>query len=235
MSQPPSAFPALLSMLRRHGLVPALLCSTAAVALLAFRLDWSQGASYVFLLWNLILAWLPYLLALAARWLMVRGQERWWSLGPLAVAWLALFPNAPYLLTDFIHLSQRPVVPMWFDAALLALFAATGWLLGLLSLEIWKHWLQRRWGPVGAWAFVALTSLLCGYGIYLGRVERWNSWDVLADPRRLLSAVHAHATAPGDFPYLLGVTVLFAALLLLSYAAFESLRLRFRRAQWQRS
>lgn len=227
MSQP-STPPAFVSLLRRHGLAPALLCSITAVAMLAFRLDWSQRASYAFLVWNLMLAWAPYLLSLGARVLMVRGRERWWNLGPLAVAWLALFPNAPYLVTDFVHLRQRPGVPLWFDATLLALFAATGWLLGLLSLEVWKRWLQRRWGPAGAWAFVAFVSLLCGYGIYLGRVERWNSWDVLTDPGSLLAAVHAHVSAPAAFPHLPGLTVLFAALLLLSYAAFEALRERLR-------
>jgi len=65
-------------------------------------------------------------LSLGARLLMARGLGRGRLLAPLALGWLALFPNAPYLLTDFIHLHQRPVVPLWFDAALLALFAATG-------------------------------------------------------------------------------------------------------------
>jgi uncharacterized membrane protein len=219
-------------VLRRHGFLPALLCSVAAVGLLALRLDWSERASFAFLPWNLFLAWVPYVLSLVARLLMARGLGRWWLLAPLALGWLALFPNAPYLLTDFIHLRQRPVVPLWFDAALLALFAATGWLVGLLSLEVWKEWLERRWGRTRAWAFVATTSVLCGYGIYLGRVERWNSWDVLAEPGRLLAAMGAHLREPGAFPHLTRLTVLFAALVLLSYAVFEALaaRLRCRRA-----
>ncbi len=226
MSQTP---PAVLSVLRRQGLLPVVLSSAAAVGLLAIRLDWSERASYAFLTWNLLLAWAPYVLSLVARVLLARGQGRVWLLAPLALGWLALFPNAPYLLTDFIHLRQRPVVPLWFDAALLALFAATGWLLGLLSLEVWKQWLERRWGRAGAWAFVAATSVLCGYGIYLGRVERWNSWDVLAEPQRLLSAMAAHLREPRAFPYLPGLTVLFAGLVLLSYAVFELLAARLRR------
>ncbi|WP_164012511.1 DUF1361 domain-containing protein [Pyxidicoccus trucidator] len=232
MSQPPTAPPAFLSVLRRHGFLPAVLSSVAAVGLLALRLDWSERASYAFLSWNLFLAWVPYVLSLVARLLMARGLGRWWLLAPLALGWLALFPNAPYLLTDFIHLHQRPVVPLWFDAALLALFAATGWLMGLLSLEVWKEWLERRWGRARAWAFVAATSLLCGYGIYLGRVERWNSWDVLSEPERLLSTMASHLREPGAFPYLTRLTILFAGLMLLSYAVFEVLvtRLRCRRA-----
>lgn len=227
--------PAILSVLRRQGLLPVGLASAAAVGLLALRLDWSDRASYAFLTWNLFLAWAPYVLSLVARVLLARGLGRAWLLAPLGLGWLALFPNAPYLLTDFIHLRQRPVVPLWFDAALLALFAATGWLLGLLSLEVWKQWLDARWGRACGWAFVAAISLLCGYGIYLGRVERWNSWDVLAEPQRLLSAMAAHLREPLAFPYLPGLTVLFAGLVLLSYAVFEALagRLRHRHAARQ--
>ena len=231
MSQTQTAPPDFLSVLRRHGFLPAVLSSVAAVGLLALRLDWSARASYAFLTWNLFLAWVPYVLSLVARLLVARGFGRGWLLAPLALGWLALFPNAPYLLTDFIHLHQRPVVPLWFDAALLALFAATGWLLGLLSLEVWKEWLERRWGRARAWAFVAATSVLCGYGIYLGRVERWNSWDVLSEPGRLLFAMVAHLREPSAFPHLTRLTLLFAALVLLSYAVFEALvtRLRCRR------
>jgi uncharacterized membrane protein len=214
-----SAPSSLLWLLHRHGLLPALLGSVAAEGLLAWRLDWSQRASYLYLTWNLALAWAPYLLALGARLRMERGGG--WGLLPLGAAWLVTFPNAPYLLTDFIHLRARHGVPLWFDAALLALFAATGWLLGLLSLEVWKQWLEARLGRVGAWAGVGLVSALSGYGIYLGRVERWNSWDVLAEPGALLEAVGSHLRAPGEHPELVGLTGLFAALVLLSYVAFE--------------
>ena len=215
--------PRLLSLLHRHGLGPALLSSAAAVGMLAFRVDWSRHSLYAWLLWTLFLAWVPYGLALGASLLQARGRARWWNVAPLAGAWLLVFPNAPYLLTDFIHLRPRPGVPLWFDAALLALFAASGWLLGLLSLEVWKHWLEARLGRAGAWAFVLATSVLSGYGIYLGRVERWNSWDVLTEPRGLLVAVLSHLRAPEAHPQLLGLTALFALLVSVSYAGFEAL------------
>jgi len=221
----------VLSVLNRQGLWPVLACSVLAMTLLGYRLDVSQRASFAFLAWNLFLAWAPYGFALAARLEMTRGQGRSWLLAPLALGWLALFPNAPYIVTDFIHLRERPGVPLWFDAGLLALFAATGWLLGLLSLEVWKQWLEARWGRVRAWTFVGVSSLLCGYGIYLGRVERWNSWHVLTKPGHLLSAIGAHLTEPLSFPLLPALTLCFAVLLPLSYLAFEALvsRLRCRR------
>lgn len=223
----------LLPFLHRHGLGPALLASAVAEGMLAFRMDWSQGALYAWLDWNLFLAWVPYGLALVASFLRARGLDRAWAMAPLACAWLLVFPNAPYLLTDFIHLRPRPGVPLWFDAALLALFAAAGWLLGLLSLEVWKQWLEARVGRAGAWAFVGGTSVLSGYGIYLGRVERWNSWDVLTEPRGFLAAVLAHLRAPGAHPQLLGLTALFALLVCVSYVTFEALKEGRHGARWR--
>ena len=213
----------VLFLLHHHGLLPVLLSSTVAVVLLHTRLEWSGRMSFIFLPWNLFLAWVPYGLALLASLLQTGGWGRWWNLGPLGVAWLLAFPNAPYLLTDFIHLKPRPGVPMWFDAAMLASFAASGWLLGLLSLEVWKRLLEERLGRVAAWGGVLLFSVLCGYGIYLGRFERWNSWNVLDRPRSLLEAVLGHLSEPLTYRWLVVTTGVFAGLVLLSYLAFETL------------
>jgi uncharacterized membrane protein len=228
MKTPPRS--RLLSLLHHHGLLPALLGSGVAVVLLSLRLEWSGRTSFVFLVWNLLLAWVPYGLALGAGVVHARGRGRWWNLLPLGGAWLLAFPNAPYLLTDFIHLKPRPGVPMWFDAALLASFAATGWLLGMLSLEVWKRLLEERWGRAVAWSGVLAASVLCGYGIYLGRFERWNSWNVVNRPRSLLESVVDHVREPLAYEWLVGTTAVFAGLVLLSYLMFESLRQRRERA-----
>lgn len=213
----------VLCLLRHHGLLPVLLSSTVAVVMLHLRLEWSGKKSFIFLVWNLFLAWVPYGLALWAGLLQARGWGRWWNLLPLGGAWLLAFPNAPYLLTDFIHLRARPGVPMWFDAAMLASFAASGWLLGLLSLEVWKRLLEERLGRVAAWGGVLLFSVLCGYGIYLGRFERWNSWNVLNRPGSLFEAVVDHLREPTAYRWLVGTTGVFAGLVLLSYLVFEIL------------
>ncbi|XXF77765.1 DUF1361 domain-containing protein [Myxococcaceae bacterium GXIMD 01537] len=213
----------LRCLLRHHGFAPVLLCSALSVGLLLFRMEVSGSPAYAWLFWNLFLAWLPYGAAVGASGLAARGWARAWNQGPLAVLWLLLFPNAPYLLTDFIHLKLRPGIPLWFDAAILAVFALAGWLLGLLSLEVWKRRVEERWGPGRAWAFVLGISLLTGYGIYLGRVERWNSWHVLTAPGAFFDAVLSHLREPGAYPQMAGLTVLFTLLVALSYAGFESL------------
>ncbi|MBF5043369.1 DUF1361 domain-containing protein [Aggregicoccus sp. 17bor-14] len=204
------------------GLLPALLGSAAALALLLLRLRLSERASFIFLAWNLALAWAPYAFALCAAALGPRAPAP--LQGALLVLWALFLPNAPYLLTDFVHLRVRPGVPVWLDIGLLALFAATGWLLGLLSLEVWRARWEARWGAAAAWALAALTCVACGYGIWLGRVLRWNSWDLLGAPGALCLQVLAHLRAPSAHPGLLSVTGVFGALMLLSSVAFALLR-----------
>ena len=139
-----------------------------------------------FMSWNLFLAWVPLALN-ATRALINAGLRRvdlsararliW--LAPLDAAWLLFLPNAPYLVTDLVHLSARPPVAYWFDLLMFCGFAATGCWLGVVSLEAA---LSRLRSPrVRAWASL-IVCLACGYGVYLGRVWRLNSWDVLEAP-----------------------------------------------------
>ena len=133
----------MLSLLRHHGLLPVLLSSAVAVVMLHFRLEWSGRRSFIFLVWNLFLAWVPYGLALLAGLLQARGQARWWNLLPLGGAWLLAFPNAPYLLTDFIHLK-----PAQSEAVRALLNQILGDHANLV-LAVHEHGNQRRPLPPG--------------------------------------------------------------------------------------
>jgi uncharacterized membrane protein len=136
---------------------------------------------------------------------------------PLGIAWLLFFPNAPYLVTDLIHLEDVDGVPLWFDALVFGAFAVTGVLLGYVSLYLIQISIRRRFGNVVA-AAVALASIgLGGYGLYLGRVERWNSWDVLGRPGVLARAVTGHLTNPRSNPGAWKYSFAFAVFLVAGY------------------
>ena len=66
-------------------------------------------------------------------------------------------PNAPYLITDFVHLQERPPIPLWYDIALLASCAGTGLLFGYSSLADVQSTITRKFSPFFGWtlAFVA--------------------------------------------------------------------------------
>ncbi|MEO0874182.1 MAG: DUF1361 domain-containing protein, partial [Bacteroidota bacterium] len=127
---------------------------------------------FFFLLWNTYLAWIPVILLELPSAHSKYGLVRWVTIG-LAVLF---FPNAPYLITDLIHLRPRTGVPLWYDALLLFSFAYLGIMLALQALRQIRAILQdyAKWVK----EVVTLgTLILSGLGIYLGRVVRWNSWE----------------------------------------------------------
>ena len=143
---------------------------------------------YRFLVWNLFLAWVPFLVALALYDANRRGTSRAWQIG-LGLAWLLFLPNAPYIVTDFLHVGVIVGAPIWFDAALVAAFAATGVMLGLGSLLLVQSVVSRACGELWGWLMLAPLLGLCSVGIALGRVYRFNSWDALSQPDAVLGVV----------------------------------------------
>ncbi|HUF57709.1 MAG TPA: DUF1361 domain-containing protein, partial [Thermohalobaculum sp.] len=133
---------------RTLAIVALLAVSALCVALVEIRTNETGDPYYRFLVWNLILAWVPLVLAVAA---YARARRRVDLLVvALLVPWLLFFPNAPYLLTDFIHLGEGPA-PLWYDALMLSAFAWTGLLLGFASLYLVQMILRRALGATVAW------------------------------------------------------------------------------------
>lgn len=133
-------------------LLVLVLSTGVPIGMFALRVLYTGGAAHLGLVWNLFLAWIPLWLAIPMLWLEPRrgwrGMAVWLGLGCL---WLLFLPNAPYLLTDLIHLSprypvhDRPIrllaevspgglAPVWYDAVLVFAFAWNGMLLGFASL-----------------------------------------------------------------------------------------------------
>lgn len=203
-------------------MVPSLLASLLAVALLAARGPRSGTTIYSFLLWNLLLAWIPYLASLWADGLHRRYPRRWWNLITPGLLWLIFFPNAPYIVTDLWHLRERAPIPMWYDIGLVATFALAGLFLAVFSLRIMQRLVKDYFGTIVSWLFVLVALALGGLGIYLGRFLRWNSWDLILNPRGVLRDVAVRLAAPLSYPAAFGVTFLFAAIMLICYLAVTS-------------
>jgi uncharacterized membrane protein len=185
---------------RRIGTLAALaLASALCVALLAFRERYPHGGEFRFLVWNLFLAWIPFVLALAL-YAAERRRRPPLLLAPLAVGWLLFLPNAPYIVTDFVHVGRVGGVPVWYDAGMIAAFAVTGLVLGLGSVMIVQGILERRYGRAVGWITLVPIFLLCSAGIYIGRVHRFNSWDALTQPSSLLHTVASRLADPFGRP-----------------------------------
>jgi uncharacterized membrane protein len=203
------SFPRSLPPVLRGQASQLVLSSSLAVLLLGARVFGTRQHDYLFLAWNLFLAWVPYAVALAIRSLHAR-RVRTLLLVPLFAVWLGFLPNAPYLVTDFIHLRYRASAPLWFDAVMLASFAWAGVGLGAASLRACSHVVRVRRGPLAAAGFIALAALATGFGIYLGRFVRLNTWDVATRPSTVLASVFSPLLHPFGHPHAWVVTLTFA-------------------------
>src|SRR5690348_14845198 len=183
------------------------LSSAAGLGMLAFRFAYAGRVGYLALPWDLLLAWVPVPLALSVARLQDKPRKSIAAMLGLTFLWLLFFPNAPYLLTEFIHLNPSHAVydgplpaslarwspggniPLWFDVLMLSMYAWTGLLLGFMSLHVIHRCANKILGTAGGWLIVMTGIGLCSFGVSLGRFERWNSWDLFTNPMSLLGDV----------------------------------------------
>jgi uncharacterized membrane protein len=193
--------------------------SALCLALELLRERRYDSADYRFLVWNLFLAWIPLLLALLVYDRYRRGT-RLGALVPAAALWLLFLPNAPYIVTDFVHLSASSSAPLWFDGIELSAYAWTGMLLGFVSLYLVHAVVRHRFGALAGWCGALAVLSLASAGVYLGRVQRWNSWDLLTEPGGRLAQLHGHFADPASLGRPAAVTLAMTALLTMAYFAF---------------
>ena len=193
------------------------LSTALCVALVAVRIERTGTLEYRFLLWNLFLAWLPFVFAL----LLYDGYRRGRGRGSLfgwGALWLAFLPNAPYILTDVVHLREDGAAPLWYDAATVVAAAGTGLALGLGSLFLVQSVVTAARGPLTGWATSVVVLALSSVGVYLGRFVGVNSWDVVVDPARVLAPFAERVDDPLGAVRFLVVTGVLTAFLTVAYA-----------------
>src|SRR5689334_4088758 len=122
------------NVLQRRLLSICVVTSSISVAMLAAYRFASGSSDLDYLFWNLALAWVPLVAALALD--DVRSTPLSLQL-PLIAIWLAFFPNAPYLVTDLIHIDPQDTTTIGIlgDAALVSV-APVGLALGFSSLML---------------------------------------------------------------------------------------------------
>jgi uncharacterized membrane protein len=107
-----------------------------------------------------------------------------------------------------------------YDAMMVFAFALTGICIAFLSLWLIHRLVERRVGRAGGWAFVAVVAGLSGFGVFLGRFPRWNSWDLVMRPGKLFVTLADHAQDPFAHPRAIGVTLMMAGLFVIAYLMF---------------
>lgn len=213
----------------RHNLAVFVLLNVAcamSIGLVLARVAYSESGRHLSLIWNLFLAWIPFMLAYIAHVTSWRRLTLYVLIPVISILWLIFFPNAPYMLTDLQDLARgdvgHPGAPLWYDVIIVVWFSWTGMLLGVISLYLMQDIVLRAFGRLAAWVFVFVITPLSSFGIYIGRFVRLNSWDILQDPAEtaveILGLVIDPSRRLAAFTLLYTVFFLFVYLLLYSFS-----------------
>lgn len=198
------------------------LLSALCCLLLIIRAVQTEQIRGLFLLWNLFLAWIPLFFALLARRLssstMVTKSKQLFILVNLGL-WLLFFPNAPYLITDLIHLGEFERHILWFDTVGFFIAALAGICTGLYSLKVIHQVLNQFINNVLAWIVISASIVLSGFGLYLGRFAKFNSWDLFTHPfylfRKSFQELQNPLAIQTTLVFTLVVAVLYVSMLIL--------------------
>ncbi len=195
--------------------------------LLTTRMIVTQTIEYIFLPWNLFLAFVPY-------WI-----TRWMSANPALIenrlkrvlllsVWLLFIPNAFYIITDLFHLVNVHSAPRWFDLLLIFSFAWNGILCGIISLRRVELIIALDRGTRYSIIMVFGVMWLNALGIYIGRFLRFNSWDVVTDPFNLVIEIGDLIINPIDNWFAWGMTGTYAVFMTLLYLSLKKMGESFR-------
>jgi len=189
-----------------------------AFLLLVFRMKITHSNYYLFLVWNLFLAGIPFAITQLFK---MSNQLRSWKIAAFLGfgTWLLFLPNSPYIITDLVHLHSDRSHLVWLDLFLVFVFAFNGLLLGLLSMLDMFSLISHYYGSRVAKYTLFKVCLLSGYGIYLGRFLRFNSWDITTKPASLLYQI-AHSLKE---PKVWLITFAFGGFLWILFSVLQSI------------
>ena len=195
-----------------------LLASAIAIlfAMVGFRMLYSGKLYYLFLIWNTFLAVVPFALS---EFVQRNNFARYKNLLLGAVCVLFL-PNALYLISDFEHLAERPPVPYFYDILLMFYASLLGLLLNILALRNLHKVLLRSLSHKITNRWIGFIIFLSGFGVYLGRYLRWNSWDIITNPGPLLVDCVQRILMPHVYYYTWAVSIGYAFVLGFGYLFF---------------
>lgn len=188
-------------------------------SLILARFAFASSFAFLFIPWNMFLGVLPLYFAYRLNRAITRLAQFVW----LAL-WLLFFPNAMYIVTDLFHLTSRPGVPKWYDLLILISAAINGIIMGFISLSQVEGYLHRLLGARYLKLITFCFFMLCGYGVYLGRYLRWNSWDIIVQPRSLATDIAYDIVHPFRNIECWLLTLLFGVWMYLLYGYFKKVK-----------
>lgn len=201
-----------------------ILCCLFSTGLMAFRIIYTGHLLFAFLVWNLFLAYVPYIIS---KQMSVKPPKAKWKFFLVCFVWLLFIPNSFYIITDLFHLDMNEDVPLWYDLALLLSFAWSGLLFGILSIRQMEKLFEKNFNKNFDLFFILPVMALNGFGVYIGRYLRFNTWDVVSNPFQLANDIVYMFIHPIRNRFDWSMIVCYTILLTLIYLAIKKLRKSF--------
>jgi uncharacterized membrane protein len=170
---------------------------------------WVTNSIYTgYLIWNLFLAYIPLAISIyIARQVRINST----SIILLLCIWFVFLPNAPYLITDILHFGERTFAPRWFDVAVLFSCALNGLIMGVVSIYIVLKKIAIYFSKLQLQLVLIFICLASGFGVYIGRFLRWNSWSLVHAPLTIIKQSMQHIFLPLQHPAAWCVTLVIGA------------------------
>ncbi|HEX6429871.1 MAG TPA: DUF1361 domain-containing protein [Niastella sp.] len=193
-----------------------------SIALVMARIAYTGKLTFIWMIWNLFLAWIPYRIT---SWLQQQPsvQTNKWKFAAISFLWLLFVPNTFYILTDLFHLGIYHNVPNWFDLTLIISFAWNGLLLGVLSVRQMERMMQQYLPGKHELLFIYPIMWLNALGVYIGRYVRFNSWDIVTNPFGLSAYILRMLWHPIQYKYAWGMVACFSVFMTLVYLTIKRL------------
>jgi uncharacterized membrane protein len=183
-----------------------------SIALLLIRIKLHQSMYLSFLVWNLCLAIIPFAITTG---LMSSKKTNKLVLFFFFGIWFLFLPNAPYIVTDLMHLTRTDQNFLWLDILMIVSFAFNGLILFFLSLSDMEKLLKPYLKPRVLTLLMLAIFGLNAFGVYLGRFLRYNSWEIINNPLALFSDIFEIIVKPNVEAWVFILT--FGSFLAISY------------------
>jgi uncharacterized membrane protein len=158
----------------------------ANILLIGLRNLIFDSTGNLFLIWNLFLATIPLIIS--------SGIKAFFDIRRLRTIaafclWMLFLPNAPYIITDLVHL-QAGSEQFWIDMLIILLTAMNGLIMGFISIKQMVKIVAEYFPGYITSAFEIIVIIASAYGVYMGRFMRYNSWDIFIKPLAMAKDIY---------------------------------------------
>lgn len=194
---------------------------TFSVIILMVRMKLNKSFFFLFLIWNVFLAIIPYAITM---YLNTKPNLSKFKLVFWLLVWLAFLPNAPYIITDLIHIRAGNNLFLWLDVLVVLSFVLSGLFLFYISIIDMQRLVTLKFKKIPVATLTTIILFLCGFGVYLGRYLRYNSWEIISQPQVLISDVFDILISPFQNSNAWLFTLGFSTFLCVGFWMFKNLK-----------